>query len=203
MATALGRINGGEIIKYSEINQPFADADSTFYFVMTDPLVPDGTLLRELLPVSPGSARYGPPRQLGYAKIGILATNTIRNATQAEIDLFDDAEGLDEQAQDAAQAREQMVRHPLLARSMAALIRRLVATINEQNIKINTLVAQWEAYKIDMGNAAGVNAAQLRSRGATRPVISANLPDSLTPANVAQAIRNDIRADDAPRRRGR
>lgn len=199
MATALCRINGGEVLKYSEINQSFAEADPVFFVVMADPLTPNGTLLREPLPVIPGAPRYGPRRQLGFAKIGILGTNTIRNATQAEIDFFDDAEGQDEQALDAIQAREQVVKHPFIARVLLALIRRLVATINQQNAKINMLITQWETHKDEMGTTA-LNIATVRSRAAAYPDIAADLPDTLTAVQVANIIRNDILDGDAPRR---
>jgi hypothetical protein len=210
MATALYRKNGGEGLKYSEINQSFADADPNFFGVLIDPLTPDGTQTREPLPIAPGQARYGPPRQLGWAKIAVPATNTWRNATQAEIDLFEGAEGQDEQAIDAAQAREQVVRHPFIARVLLSLLRRLVPMIDDQNTRINQLASvvnqlttQWETHKNEMGTTS-LTIAVVRSRAAAYPDLTAgiatDLPDNLTVPQVAQVLRNDILDADAPRR---
>jgi len=198
MATALYRKNGGEGIKWSAINQPFSEADSNFFGVLTDPLTPDGTDTREPLPLVPGQARYGPRRQLGWAKIAIPATNTWRNATQAEIDLFDDAEGQDEQALDAVDARRGFERHPMLARVMWSLIRMLVNNSNQQNARINLITSQWASMKTIM--ASGATVAQMRTQIAALPAIAANLPDTRTAISVAQAIRDDIQDADAPRR---
>lgn len=199
MVTALYRINGGEVIKISEIDRSWPDADANFYAVMVDPALPDGSLLREVLPISPGSARYGPRRQLGFAKIAISATNTIRNATQEEIDFFDDAEGQDGQAEDAIQAREQVVKHPFIARVLMALIRRLVDNVNQQNAKANAVITQWESFKDAMANE-NLTITQIRSGVASLPEIVADLPDSLTAGQVANVLRNDIQEGDAPRR---
>ena len=209
MATALYRKNGGEVIKYSQINQPFTDADPNFFGVLTNPLTPNGIDVRESFTPAPGQARYGPPRQLGWAKIAVPATNTIRNATQAEIDLFDDAEGQDEQALDAIQAKRGIERHPLLARIMWSLIRMLVANSNQQNTRINLMAAkvnliatQWASMKTIM--ASGVTVAQMRTQIAALPNIPAdvptNLPDTRTAVAVAQSIRDDIQNADVPRR---
>lgn len=199
MVTALYRINGGEVIKISEIDRTWADADADFYAVMTDPNLPDGSSLREVLPRGPGLARYGPKRQLGFAKIAIPETSTIRNATQQEIDFFDSAEGTDRQAEDAIQAREQVTRHPFIARVLMALIRRLVVNVNQQNAKTNEIVTQWEAFKSAMANE-GLTVAQIRSGMDSLSEITTDLPDSLTAGQVADIIRDDIQEVDAPRR---
>jgi hypothetical protein len=198
MVNALYRINGGETIKRSAINQPLGSADPAFFAILNDPLEPDGIHIREPFELQPGQPRYGPKRQLGWAKICIPATNTMRNATQAEIDFFDVAEGQDEQAMDAIQAREQAAKHPFIARVLLALLRRLVPTINQQNAKMNLFLGQWASMKTIM--ASGATVAQMRSQIAALPAIQANLPDSLTVAQVAQLLRDDILDTDAPRR---
>jgi hypothetical protein len=209
MATALYRKNGGEGIKYSLINQSFAEADPTYYGVLTNPTIPNGTQIREPLVIVPGQPRYGPRRQLGWAKIAIPATNTWRNATQLEIDFFDDAEGIDEQAIDAAQAREQVIKHPFVARVLWSLLRMIVASTNQQNtrinlmaVKTNLLLTQWASMKTIMNS--GVSVATMRTQIGALPAIAADIPETLpasrTAAAVGQDIRNDILNADAPRR---
>lgn len=124
MATALYRINGGEVLKISPRNQPFAERDPAFWGVLVDPLLPDGTDVRAKL----DDGLQGPLRVLGLAKIALAGSNTVRNATQPEIDGFAVAEQADEAAMDAEDARR-FFDHPRFGKVFDALLEELeVAT---------------------------------------------------------------------------
>ena len=109
MTTALYRKNGGEVIKISTKDQSFADANSTYWGVLADPALPDGTEIRD--PDEVG-------RVLGYAKIA--DGTTIRNAIQAELDNFPIAETNDENSQDADAAIDIFQTHPRFRKMMVA-----------------------------------------------------------------------------------
>ena len=109
MTTALYRKNGGEVIKISIKDQSFADANSTYWGVLTDPAMPDGTEIRD-----PNEA----DRVLGYAKI--VDGTTVRNAVQAELDNFPVAELADENNQDADGAADLFQTHPRFRKMMIA-----------------------------------------------------------------------------------
>ena len=126
MATVLYRKNGDEVLKISLRDQPFTEADTTYFGVLTNPSFPDGTDTRERLP----DGNLGPARQLGFAKIAIPGTNTVRNATQAEIDAWAAAEQEDEDLQDAADADSLFMTHPQFRKVLKALVKLLVAEIN-------------------------------------------------------------------------
>lgn len=107
--TVLYRINGKEVIKISSKGQTFADRNGTYWGVLTDPPLPDGTEFknddREL-------------KILGFAKIWD-GTN-VRNATQAEIDNFVVAESDDDKLQDKDEAINLFKTHPRFRKMMIA-----------------------------------------------------------------------------------
>ena len=94
MTTALYRLSSNEVIKISVKNQQFAERDTAFWGVLTDPTTPDGTNVRNESTDPPG-----PLRELGFAKIAEPGLNNVRNATQLEIDTFEPAEIDDDLAQ--------------------------------------------------------------------------------------------------------
>ena len=118
--TVLYRINGGEVIKISQKGQTFENRNSTYWGVVTDPTLADGTDI------------YDPDlnnRVLGYAKI-FEGSNTVRNATQAEIDNFPIAENDDENQQDADAAIELFQSHPRFRKMMIAFSDIIIGEIN-------------------------------------------------------------------------
>lgn len=92
--TALYRKSSNEVIKIASSGQTFADRDTTYWEVLTDPSFPDGQDTHDGGVGVPGDLRV-----LGYSKIQVGGT-TVRNATQLEIDTFEPAEIDDENKQD-------------------------------------------------------------------------------------------------------
>lgn len=112
MATALVRINGGEVLKISlpvtarpnrpaKPHQLFTDRDTNYFEVLVDPPRPDGDDVRDMSGGVDG--KPGPFRVLGFAKV--FRVGIIRDATQPEIDDFAVRQEDDEQDQGAADAR--------------------------------------------------------------------------------------------------
>jgi len=138
MATVLYRVNGGEVIKISPMNQTFDQRDTNYWSVATDPAFPDGTELREDL----GNDQLGPLRTLGYAKI--MDGGSCRNATQGEIDGFAALETADENLMDREGARDLFQTHPRFRKLMIALSDIIKDEINilraEHGLPARTLV---------------------------------------------------------------
>lgn len=179
MTTALYRIHGGEVLKVSLKGQPFSDRDSTYWGVLTDPVLPDGSAVREPLP----DGTLGLPRQLGWAKVAVPASNTVRNATQAEIDAWAAAETADDNAQDATRVAELFQNHPQWRKAFKALLKRILQVTNTEATQFNALRAQI---------AAATNLANLQSRVAAN---TSNLP-TYTLEQAIAALLADISADD-------
>ena len=110
--TALYRTSSGEVRKVSVKGQPFSEIDPTYWGVLTDPDLPDGTEVR-----SDTDGLLGALRELGYAKIAIPASNLVRNATQIEIDTFAALETEDIKLQDAAGATSFLETHHRVRRN--------------------------------------------------------------------------------------
>jgi hypothetical protein len=110
MATVCYRINGGEVVKISTNNQAFADRNSVYWGVLTNPVFTDGTEARD----SSGNLRV-----LGFAKIwdGLV----VRNASQGEINGFAGSEAQDDNLQDRDGAINLFQTHPRFRKMMVAL----------------------------------------------------------------------------------
>ena len=185
MATALYRLTSKEVIKVSLQDQQFVDRDTTYWGVLTDPLRPDGDLVTD---------PDGNFRVLGYAKI-LETPNTVRNATQPEIDTFVPAEAEDENIQDAAQMTNFIDSHPRWRKIFKAFLKELVDELfNETNLKINENIDQWNQFKADV--AAAANLGQLKASVAALPIIESNLKDSVTLQQAITKLKNQISKDD-------
>ncbi len=114
--TALYRKSSGEVIKISTKGQPFTDADPQFWGVLIDSTRPDGDDV-----VDESGDLRGPLRELGFAKIADVGSNTARNATQAEIDTFESAQEDDENIESASRATDLLENHPQFRRAFMAL----------------------------------------------------------------------------------
>lgn len=196
MPTVLYRKNGGEVLKYSPRNQSFAEVDTEFFGVLTDPTTPDGTDIRERV-----GKQFGKYRQLGFAKRALPDENRIQNATQEEIDEWDNKEGEDDQAQDAKQAKVQLDNHPLLGRLIRALSRRLITHHVETNARVNQVITQWESFKADVLTAGSLTALKQDVRAMTD--IRSDLPQTIELTTLMDGIRASVENDDVPRRRTR
>lgn len=179
MTTALYRINGGEVLKISVQGQPFADRDAAVFGVLTDPTLPDGQAVREDL----GDGTLGPIRVLGFAKVAVVGSNTVRNATAPEIAAFATAETSDENALDAADAGRMIDTHPRFRKVLKALLKRIIAENNDQR-------TQWNALRAQI--AAATNLANLQSR------VAANTTDlpTRTLQQAVTALKNDVSSSD-------
>lgn len=107
--TVLYRINGGEVYKISTNGQTFADRNTAYWGMLTDPSLPDGTNVRD---------ETGALRVLGFAKI--WDGTDVRNATQAEIDGFVTSEADDDKLQDRDAARDLFQTHPRFRKLLIA-----------------------------------------------------------------------------------
>lgn len=106
--TVLYRINSGEVWKINVGGQLFSDRDTAYFGVLTDPTFTDGMQLRESLP----GGDMGPLRVSGFAKWADPGGNSVRNATQAEINGFETVQDDDEAQMDADEAGELLKNHP-------------------------------------------------------------------------------------------
>lgn len=187
MSTALYRKTGGEVLKISLPGQSFNVWSSTYYGVLTDPSLPDGTTTLN---------GAGVARQLGFAKFANVAGNIVRNATQAEIDAWQAAEDADVAAMDAERVVELIDTDPQFRRYGKALLKLLIQEfIDGTNVKVNTLIsAQWNQFKIEV--AAASNLADLKTRIATLPAIAADLRASLTVSAAVTALKGKVSASD-------
>ena len=177
--TALYRIRSGEVVKISLKGQPFSDRNPTYWGVITDPILPDGSAVRETL----SDGTLGPLRMLGYAKHYPGTGTTISNATQAQIDGYGAAETLDENAQDADRVEGLFTLHPQWRKAFKALLKRIIQVTNAQATQHNAVRAQI---------ASATNLANLQSR------IAANTSDlnTYTLQQAITALLGDISADD-------
>ena len=173
MPTALYRISSGEVVKISLANQTWPQVDSTFWAVLTDPALPDGTQVID---------DNGDLRVLGFAKFADVGGDTVRNATQPEIDTFAPAQTEDENQQDADGADSLFIDHPRW---------RQLYTAYSDIIKdeMNILRGWITQFKADV--AAANNLADLKTSVAAQP----DLPDR-TLAQLKTAIRTRIDKDD-------
>lgn len=177
--TALYRINGNEVLKVSIKGQPFSDRDPIYFGVLTDPVLPDGAAVRQTLP----DGTLGPMRVLGYAKIAVPGTNTVRSATQAEIDDWAAAETADENAQDAARVAELFQTHPQWRKAFKALLKRILFLRGQE-------AAQWNAFRAQV--AAATSLSDLKTR------VAANTEDlaTYTLAQALTALLGDVSEED-------
>lgn len=129
MATALFRKTSGEVVKISLRNQAFADADPTFWGVLTDPAFPDGTDVRDM-----DTDPAGPLRVLGFSKRAVPGP-IVRNATAPEIALFAPAQADDENQMDADRAGSLFETDPQTRKLFTALM-------DVARIEVNTLRAE-------------------------------------------------------------
>lgn len=196
MATVLYRKNGGEVLKFSRINQSFDLVDAEFYGVLIDPDAPDGTDIRERLPMR----KFGPMRVFGFAKKALPAQNRIRNATQAEINAFDTQEGVDEQKLDTKQAKRQLDEHPYLGRMLRAVVRRIVMHIIQNNVRTNQMLNQWQTFK-DVIVTSNNLRDDLKNFVSSAPDVPNDLPESVDFPDLLRRIKEDIKDTDVPRRR--
>lgn len=174
--TALYRISSGEVIKISAAGQTFADRDATYWGVLTNPSLPDGSAVREAL----AGGVFGPFRQLGFAKIRV--GTTVRNATQAEIDTFAAAETADDGAQDATEAASVINVHPRMRKVMKALVKRIIAENNQQS-------QMWNDFRAQVALSSSL--ADFKSRvAAMQDLPTRTLNQAIT------ALLNDISASD-------
>lgn len=172
MTTVLYRTNGGEVVKISPTDQQFADRDSTYWSVATDPAFPDGTELRE--------GGDGPLRVLGFAKI--MDGGSCRNATQPEIDGFPAAQTADENLMDRDRARDLFENHPNWRKMM-------IAYSDIIKDELNILRGWTLDFKAEV--AAATSLADLQTRVAGLP----DLADR-TLAQLRTAINNRISEND-------
>ena len=154
MAFALYRKSNNEVMKWSAIQQ-FLEADPIYYGVAVDPVTPDGTEVRDR-----SGAEPGPMRQLGFAKIYVPGTNTMRNATQGEIDGFEVGTQTDRKGQDLELAQgyfdeTNRFTSPVIRKILKALVKMIV---NEHN----TMAARFNALRAEM--LAASNLADLKAR---------------------------------------
>jgi hypothetical protein len=171
MTTALYRLSSNEVLKISVKNQSFADRDTTYWGMLTDPTLPDGSEVRD---------PNGDFRVLGYAKI--VDGTTIRNATQAEIDTFEGFEIDDENQQDADAAKEFLASHPRFRKILVAM-----ADIIKNEINI---VRGWTVdFKAEVASAN--NLGDLQDRVALLPDL-----DDRTMAQFKNAMLNRVSKDD-------
>lgn len=111
--TVLYRLSSNQVMKISLKGQPFADRNTNYWGVLTDPPLPDGTENRETI-----NGRLGPLGVLGFQKI--VDSGTVRNATQLEIDGFAAYATDDDNQQMADRAVELLSNHPQFRKLLTA-----------------------------------------------------------------------------------
>lgn len=186
MSTVLYRLIGFEVLNISLQDRPFTEADTDYYGVLTDPSMPDGT--DEVDP-------DGNLRVLGYAKFADVGTNTVRNATQIEIDAFAAGEQETEQAMDIARAMNLAEIDPIFRKIFKAFLARIIDEVFVQtNAKINEMIDQWNQHKADIDSASSL--ATLRTLTNNLPAIQSNLKESVTLQQAIAALKNDIENSD-------
>lgn len=131
MPTAKYRKRGFECDKISLRDQQFPD--NQFYGMLIDPNLPNGDVTRD---------EEGNLRVLGFAKFADVGANTVRNATQAEIDQFIIAEQEDEKDIDTERAKARTADQgdpgwsPVESKQLKADIKTTVGALNrEKDVK--------------------------------------------------------------------
>lgn len=189
--TVLYRINSGEVLKISLGGQTFADRDSTYFGVLTDPSFPDGTAIREDL----GTGDFGPRRELGFAKFPDVGAGVVRHATAPEIALWPAAEAEDNNQLDADAAADFADVHPRFRKIFKAVLRQLINELfAKTNAKNNEMIVQWNQHKADVVAAGNLN--DIKTSTAALAAIAANLDETVTLAQAVTKLKNDISKDD-------
>ncbi len=176
MATAQYRVSSNEVIKISIPNQIFIE--DTFWGVLTDPILTDGNQVRDV-----SGPDVGPLRVLGFAKIAVPGTNTIRNATQVEIDSFQAFEDADDNIKDRDRAGELGTLHPRWRKLVKAILK---AAVRENNIMAN----RYNELRAEMLAASSLNNLQTRILNNTQ-----NVP-TRTNEQAYDAISDDVNEND-------
>jgi len=174
MTTALYRINGGEVLKISTTDQTFAERDTDYWAVLTDPTLPDGTEVRE--------GNTGPLRVLGYSKFADVGGNEVRNATQPEIDTFAPAETEDENLMDQGGARGIFAQHPRW--------RKLLTAIVDVNILEFNIQRDWNM-QMQQAIADAQNLSQLKTLVAALPDLQPRTLSAFKAAVIARISEDD------------
>lgn len=178
MTTALYRLSSNEVLKISLRGQAFSERNTAIFGVLTDPAVPNGTEIREEI-----NGVFGSVRILGFSKIAVSGTNTVRNATAGEIATFAAAETADENTLDADAVARWIDTHPRYRKIFKALLKRIIAENNQAAV-------QWNLLRVQIG--AATNLSNLQSRVAAN---TADLPQR-TLAQAVTALFGDISSGD-------
>ena len=150
--TFLCRISSGEVTEKSDTNSGFDLFDSTYWEVLIDPSLPDGSVIKD-----PNGQR----RVLGYAKIN--DNGVVRNATQNEIDGFKDFVIDDRNERYAQQALQRLATDSKFRMVMAAIIKGI--------IKEDNLNRQFDRDLLDaIANSTSLLDFQRRAAALDRPV---------------------------------
>lgn len=173
MTTALYRKSSNEVVKISLTDQQFSDINATYWGVLTDPTLPDGTVTHDSL---------GALRVLGFAKIANVPGNIVRNATQLEIDTFALEQADDESLQDADAAISIFETHPRFRKVMIAYSDILKDEFN--------ICRSWTR-DLKAAVAASTSLANFQTRVAALPTLQ-----DRTLSQLKTAIRNRISKDD-------
>lgn len=182
MATALYRISSGEVLKISLVDQPFDDADSTYFGVLTDPTLTDGSAYVD---------SNGDLRVLTFSKIANVGGNEIHNATQGEIDGFAAFEASDESEMDAERAQALADVDPIFRKIFKALMLRIIDEVFvNTNTKVNTFIDQWETFKADVAVAS--NLADVKASVAGMSAVASDLKETVTLQAAVNALKGDI-----------
>lgn len=191
MITVLYRINSKEVVKISLKGQTFSNRDTRYWGVLSGSVFPDGIELREQI----DDNTWGPLRQLGYSKYVEEFTNTVRNATQEEINNFSTIEESDNNQQDADEALKFFNSHPRFRKAFKAFLNLIINEVIEtSNRKINEMINQWNQYKQDISNANSLT--DIKTYTASLPDISSNLKETATLTQVLSKIETMINKDD-------
>lgn len=129
------RLNAFEVDSISQRGETFAGRNTTFWGVLTDPTFPDGM---EILDRTDNP--HGPPRILGLAKIAeplVGPNGNVRNATQAEIDLWQPAQDADRNQQDADQADF------LIAEDGDPVVRKQQTAVYDIEVREFNIIREW------------------------------------------------------------
>lgn len=164
--TVVYRTSSGEVANISTANNPFVEYSLTYFTVVTDPTLVDGTDIDF--------------RTLGMSKI--YDNGTVRNATQQEIDGFAAYALADRNAKQAQQATDYLDNDPKFRRAVMAIIKGIVREDNE--------LRNWmRDFKDLVANSTSL--ADFKSRVAAEPdMVNREVADAKT------YIKNQISADD-------